>query len=357
VTRIRSSGHRTRHRALALLLALLCGCTAPGRFARPAPPAGEWKSASPAALGLSSAALREHQTLCERSGADACLVAFRGQIVQEWYGPGYAEPMPTMSSVKSWTALLAMLLAEEGRLDLDAPAARYAPQWTAGAEAGVTVRQLLTMTAGLRRRFGQEPGPDQSIGYVADKNAFVLSLPLDFAPGTRWEYSNEGAQLLSPILESAAGMPLHQYARERLFAPLAMHGTSLRLDEAGHAWTYADAKTSLRDFATICQLMLNRGRWAGRQVLTDSAIRALITPTHLNPQYAMLWWLTPDPSGYATMGYLDTNCFAFPSLDLVVARMQAAPKTSAAVPYVSPGTFRLFRRIVEPASPASPGGR
>jgi CubicO group peptidase (beta-lactamase class C family) len=184
-----------------------------------------WQSADAAEVGLDTTALREHRALCERSGADACLVAFDGRIVQEWYGPRYAEPMPTMSSMKSWTALLAMLLVDEGKLDLDAPAARYIPRWSAGAEAGVTVRQLLTMTAGLRRRFGEAPGPEQSIGYVGDKNAFVLGLPLDFAPGTRWEYSNEGAQLLSPILEAAAGMPLDRYAHERLFVPLGMGST------------------------------------------------------------------------------------------------------------------------------------
>jgi CubicO group peptidase (beta-lactamase class C family) len=301
-------------------------------------------------LGLDTTALHEHQALCAQSGADACLIAYRGLIVQEWYGPEYEEPVPTMSSVKSWTALLALLLEQEGKLDLDAPVARYIPQWTGGAEAGVTVRHLLTMTAGLRQRTEEAPGPRQSIGYVTDKNAFALSLSPDDPPGTRWEYSNEGVQILSPVLEAAAGVPLEDYARETLFIPLGMTETSLRLDAAGNPWTYADAKTTLRDFATICQFMLNGGRWGGRQVIAESAIQSAVRPTAQNPQYGMLWWLIPDPAGFAAMGYLDTSCFAFPALDMVVARVQARPKHSATMGYINPSTFALYRRIALPAS-------
>ena len=49
----------------------------------------------------------------------------------------------------------------------------------------------------------------RGIGFEADKNGFALGLPLDLEPGKKWSYSNEGAQLLSPILERAAGVPLY----------------------------------------------------------------------------------------------------------------------------------------------------
>ncbi|MEJ7616518.1 MAG: serine hydrolase domain-containing protein [Pyrinomonadaceae bacterium] len=56
-------------------------------------------------------------------------------------------------------------------------------------------------------------------------------------PGTSWAYSNEGAQLLSPLLDKAAGEPIQDYARKRLFKPLGMQRTRLHLDEKKHAWT------------------------------------------------------------------------------------------------------------------------
>ena len=164
-----------------------------------------------------------------------------------------------MSSVKSITGLLVGLLVADGKVALDDPVSRFVPEWADGRRGRVTVRHLLTMSSGLTRAV--EPG--KSVGFAADKTGFVVGLEPADEPGTRWEYSNEGVQLLSPILEKAAGMPLHDYARDRLFRPLGMNDTRLRLDAKGHAWTYADAETTLRDFARLGELMRNKGRLAG----------------------------------------------------------------------------------------------
>ena len=284
-----------------------------------------WTTADPAALGLDTTALAGHLDACRQSGADACLVAYRGQIVQEWYGPGYAEPMPTMSSVKSWTGLLAGILIADGALGLDDPVADWVPEWTAGAEAGVTVRHLLTMTSGLDQR--TEPG--ESVDFEARKTAFVLALPLDRAPGEGWSYSNEGVQLLSPILERAAGVPLETFARERLFRPAGMHRTALAVDADGDANTFADAATTLRDFARIGQLMLQGGVWDGRQVVPAAWVRASVEPVPQNPGYGRLWWLEGDEDGafaYGTQGFRNTDCWVFPEAEVVVARMQAGER-------------------------------
>ena len=311
-----------------------------------------WDTVDPAVAGLDTLALRLHRERCERSAADACLVAHRGKIVQEWYGPAYQEPMHTMSSVKSWTGLLAGILIQEGRLGLDDPVARWIPEWRAGAEAGVTVRHLLTMTSGLQRRWSVSHDGRRGVGEEADKNAFVFSLPLDYAPGTRWSYSNEGVQLLSPILQRAAGEPLEEFARKRLFEPLDMGSTRLRLDEAGNVWTYADAATSLRDFAKVCQLMLQGGRWKDRQVVPEEWVQLSVRPIPQSSEYGMLWWIVPG--GYATQGYLDTNCYVFPEQELVVARMQSRPKAGA-VTYQDGELFRLLLRIAPRSGSAMQG--
>lgn len=307
-----------------------------------------WRSGDAKKLGLDAAALAEHQTYCEVSGADACLVAYRGSIVQEWYGPGYLEPMPSMSSVKSWTALLAGLLIAEGKLGLDDSVAKYIPEWKAGADAGVTVRQLLSMTSGLRNRKPDEP----HVGRVDDKNTFVFALELDYPPGRRWAYSNEGAQLLSPILERAAGTPLERYAEAHLFAPLEMRDTALRLDRKENPWTYADAKTTLRDFAKICQLVIDGGRWGGKQVVPESWVHEIAKPLAQNAEYGLLWWLELGPKVVATRGHLNTDCYAMPELGLVVARMQHRADRNATTRYgdarMTPQLKKLFRRIVGP---------
>ena len=287
-------------------------------------PGDGWTLGDPAALGVDTTALALHLALCQSSRADACLVAVRGQIVQEWYGPEYREPMLTGSVVKSWTGLLAGLLVADGALALDDPTARWVPEWTAGAQGGVTVRHLLTMSAGLDIR------PQGGVGSAAggDKAAFVFGLPLDWAPGTRWEYSNEGALLLSPILARAAGVPLQDYARDRLFGPLGMTDTRLKVDAAGTAWTEGDAETTLRDFAKPAQLVAAEGVWDGRQVVLADWVRTMTAASATNPRYGMLWWRveTSDRTLVMASGHPGNLYLIDPVSDVVLVRMQKAPR-------------------------------
>lgn len=226
----------------------------------------DWRTASPAALGMDTSALAAHRDLCQRSGADACVVVHKGAVVQEWYGPGYAEPMTAMSSTKSVTGLLSGMLVGDGKLSADDPVGRYIPRWRAGAEAGVTVRHLLTMTSGLP----DFPAGAREVGTVTDKEGFAFALPLATRPGEAWAYSNDGAFLLSPLLDRAAGEPVGDYAARRLFAPLGMRRTRLHVYPEGQAWTHADMETTARDLARLGQLMLNGGRWDGKQVVPEA---------------------------------------------------------------------------------------
>jgi len=74
-------------------------------------------------------------------------------------------------------------------------------------------------------------------------------------------YSNEGAQLLSPLLDAAAGEPIQDYAFVGSSAA-GMDHTRLHLDGKGHAWTYADAETNTRDLARLGLLISTRERRA-----------------------------------------------------------------------------------------------
>ena len=310
---------------------------------------GFWKKAEPEKLGLDARAVERHREHAQRSGADAVLVVYKGRIVSEWYSAGYKEPIMTMSSVKSWTGLLVGMLIDDGKIkSVDDPVSDYLPEWKEGEKTKVTVRHLLTMTSGLKRRLGKEAGPDQSVGFTTDKTAFVLKLPLAYKPGERWDYSNEGAQLLSPLLDKAAGRPIQEYARDRLFKPVGMSRTRLQEDAQGHAWTYADAETTLRDFARVGVLMLNKGRWGEAQVVPEKWVSESTRPCPQNKSYGYLWWLLDDPPGFATKGYRDTNCYVFPSLDLVVARMQNTPGPEGAY---EPAGLKLVKAIVPPRRP------
>ena len=302
----------------------------------------DWEAADPASLGSAAPVLAEHQALCERSRADACLVIRGGQIVQEWYGPGYADPMEAMSSTKSVAGLLAGMLVGDGKLSADDPVSRFVPEWTAGVEGGVTVRHLLTMTSGLLGSHTPRP-PRSTVGSVSNKDSLVFSLPLVSAPGTEWAYSNEGAYLLSPILRRAAGEPIEDYAARRLFGPLGMASTRLRVLPEGQAWTHATMWTTPRDLARVGQLMLQRGRWDGEQIIPEPWVEASVRPSQtLSLDYGLLWWLDV-PGGFAARGAFDTNVYVFPNRNLVVVRMQSGPR-GGAVAY-EPEAFGLFEQL------------
>ncbi len=302
-----------------------------------------WQTAAPASLGLNVSALESHRKLCERSGADACTVIYKGKIVQEFYSERYRLPMMAMSSTKSITGILVGMLIDDGKIkSLDEPVCTYISEWCQGNKGKVTLRHLLTMTSGLPRIYEGGVGSAKSAG---DKNAFVIKQSLAADPGTTWAYSNEGVQLLSPILDKAAGEPIQDYARKRLFEPLGMKETRLHLDSQKHAWTYADMETSARDFARIGLLMLNNGLWRNQRIVSRDWVEQSARKSQKFENYGLLWWLYDTPKGYGAQGYLDTNLYVFPKQDLIVVRMQSKPQAQY-VPYEKEA-LKLFGQLKE----------
>jgi CubicO group peptidase (beta-lactamase class C family) len=331
----------------SLLLAVVIPVALRGQLpssSRPATITGDtfWRTASPRDDGeLNASALKAHEALCQRTSADACLVVHHDRIVQEWYSTRYTSPMYAMSSTKSVAGLLTGMLIDDGRItNVDASVCSFIAAWCSGRRAKVTLRHLLTMTSGLPVM------PDSSVGFVTDKNAYVVRLVPTSEPGTTWAYSNEGAQLLSPILDRAAGEPIQDYARRRLFEPLGMDSTRLHV-YPDHAWTYADMETTARDFARLGVLMLHDGMWNGRQIVSAGWITRSTRPSQsLNPHYGFLWWIDPEIGGYAAHGHLDTDLHIIPDLDLVIVRMQSKPAAGVSEGEYEREGLALFRSLV-----------
>jgi CubicO group peptidase (beta-lactamase class C family) len=174
-------------------------------------------------------------------------------------------------------------------------------------------------------------------------------------PGTRWAYSNEGAQLLSPILDRAAGEPIQRYAERRLFGPLGLRDTRFQADARGHAATYANLTTTPRDLARIGVLVARHGRWQGRQLGPGALIDSLVRPSQpFEPRYGMLWWrLAQDGTvAYVTRGSLATNMYVFPAQDVVVVRMQSRRLPESPHLSYEPAALPLFRALLQAFAPA-----
>lgn len=133
-----------------------------------------------------------------------------------------ALPYQVASISKQFTAAAVLLLQRDGKLSLDDTVAKYVPGVSGGDR--ITIRQLLSHTAGLQDYWPQDysspamrtPTTPQAIVDRWGKK------PLDFQPGTQWQYSNTGYVVAGLIVEKVAGEPLLSFLQRRVFQPLGM---------------------------------------------------------------------------------------------------------------------------------------
>jgi CubicO group peptidase (beta-lactamase class C family) len=169
-----------------------------------------------------------------RTGVPSASVAIvkDGQIVYvKAYGDAKLEPKTPATSAmrysigsisKQFTAAAILLLQEQGKLSLDDKVAKYVPDLTRANE--VTIRQLLSHTSGYQDYWPQDyvmPGMLQPTSAQKIMDAWARK-PLDFEPGTKWQYSNTNYVIAGVIVEKVARMPLLQFLQQKVFTPLGM---------------------------------------------------------------------------------------------------------------------------------------
>ena len=180
--------------------------------------------------------------ICPRLTPGASLLIARGAEILHHRGYGWADiegEIPAgadtayliASISKQFFCVAALLLAGEGKLDLNAPIADHAPGLP-GYAREVTVRHLMTHTSGIPDYFDKafidaycrDDSPALNQGELVRHIARRYP-ELEFAPGTRWAYSNSGYVILGQILEQAAKLSLADLLAERIFTPLGMRRT------------------------------------------------------------------------------------------------------------------------------------
>jgi len=224
------------------------------------------------------------------------------------------------SMSKPITSVAAMILAEEGKLDIGAPVAQYLPEFkdaTVGVEKTppkrhMTVQDLLRHTSGLTYGiFGNSPvdllyrkSTIFTSKSLADMVATIASLPLAHQPGEFWEYS-VSTDVLGRIVEVVSGMDLDRFVAERITGPLKMTDTGFylsasqasRLAHADSAATIPATDPTVKpavfsggggmlstagDYARFCQMMLNGGELGSVRILSPKTV-ALMTSDQLPP--------------------------------------------------------------------------
>jgi D-alanyl-D-alanine carboxypeptidase len=123
---------------------------------------------------------------------------------------------------KQFTAAAILLLQQDGKLSLDDPVGKYVPGLTRGNE--VTIRQVLSHTSGYQDFWPQDyvmPGMLKAATPREIVNRWAKQ-PLDFEPGSRWQYSNTNYTIAGMIVEKASGMPFFSFVQRRILTPLGI---------------------------------------------------------------------------------------------------------------------------------------
>lgn len=277
----------------------------PYRLRPPAAGSG-WPIAEPADVAIDPRHLEKTYRAITRGEAGlihAQLVVRRGKLVTEEYFHGYSrnDLHEIQSATKSVSSLLVGIALDRGEIEsLDEPVLGFFPDYAEIAQPGweaVTLRHLLTMTAGLDwdlREVNQ--------GHGAGPEIFrkVFSRRVVHEPGSRWLYNGAEINLLTGVIHRATGMHLDEFAARHLFAPLEITEWDW---ETGKAEGYPSLAGTLHlrplDMARIGQLVLDRGRWQGEQVVSEAWIAESTAPTISTPRevqkYGHLWWRLDAP--------------------------------------------------------------
>src|SRR5262245_3714129 len=237
------------------------------------------------------------------------LVLQDGKIRLERYEPPHSRTTRwnSFSVAKSITSTLVGAAMKDGDIrSLDDPVTRYISALRGSAYDEVTVRQLLTMTSGVKwnedytdvnsdvaRMYAQPPDPgfDMTVSYVR-------KLPREAPPGTKWVYKTSETNLVGVLVAEATGKPLADYLSEKIWRPYGMErDAEWMIDDVGHEQGGCCLAMTLRDYGRFGQFILDGARINGQSIVAENwlpdATRTQVS-TGARTGYGYQWWTRDD---------------------------------------------------------------
>jgi len=267
---------------------------------------------------------------------DGILVVKGGKILIEEYFNGYDRDRlhEIRSATKSIGSALMGIAIDHGyfagvqdKLFSFFPEPQQIQNWDK-RKNDITLENVLSMTTGLdcNDMDSTSAGNESNVNQANDIERFMLDLPMAYDPGEHWAYSTGCAHLVGALIESVTGLSVQEFAETNLFEPLNISQYQWKTS-GGMAHTGGGFRMRPIDMAKFGQLYLNKGRWQGRQIISEKWIDES-TGTHTKVTndlgYGYLWWRwmfnldgRPFPA-FSAQGNGENHIFVFPDLDLVI---------------------------------------
>lgn len=263
---------------------------------------------------------RLHRTIDsgQAPGLHSIIVAGHGRVLLEHHGAGedhsWLDSLGTVvfnpgtlhdlrSVTKSITALLYGIALSHGQVpDPATPLLRGFPGYPGLAadprRARLTVEHALTMSLGLEWKedipYDNPDNGEIAMELAPDRYRYVLERPVTGPPGVQWAYCGGATALLGHLIAEGTGRRLPEYAHDVLFEPLGIHHFEWLAGPDGVASAASGLRMTARDLATIGEMVLAGGSWAGRQVVPENWLQTMLTPrltTAWGGRYGYHWYL------------------------------------------------------------------
>lgn len=244
--------------------------------------------------------LKSHETT-------AYLIIQDGKIIYEKYWKDCADSTASnlFSATKSIVSLLVGVAIDEGKISsVQEKIGNYLPEFANDERGNITIRNLLTMSSGLdwEEKYTSPFSVTTQAYYGNDLRKLVMEQKLKTTPGKQFKYLSADTQLLAFIVEKATGMTISQYAQEKLWKRIGAEHKAIWSKDAenGDERAFCCFHTNAKDIARIGQLILNKGKWNGIQIVSENYIKETTQPAaDLKDEfgnfpldyYGYQWWI------------------------------------------------------------------
>jgi CubicO group peptidase (beta-lactamase class C family) len=275
-----------------------------------------------------------------------------GYIVYEYYEPPYNRysKQQSWSIAKQILSILVGIAIDEGAIDsVEDPMDQYDPRLRDNGFAGVSFRQALQMSSGIK--YDEKNDRVQlffdiidnyytlgSLGHTLVEKTTAPELVREYEPDSRWQYASINSQAIAMALTAAVGEPLQDYLWKKLWDPMGMEdGAKILVDREHTEFTFCCLYATTRSYAAIGQLYANGGYYNGKQIVSQDWVRRSTTlddphswsGEYVNPEgissdnfgFAYHWWpLKGDRGDFTALGVYGQSIHVLPKQNTVVVR-------------------------------------